>query len=720
MSKPDSHPWIDAQLRRVPVPDGLVERLREVALADDAGLDDALCGVSVPEGFAGRLRWSIAADDSGLDALLRDVPVPYRVLRNLRATPGYRLTLQRMANWVVAATLLVAIGLSYLGAAMGLLIAGLPMRPEPQPELAWFVTGELLPDMSENALGVVQIESLAEAAPSEGASGASRDDEWPQPPALMDLTTPSTPLPSGREREFAHRLPGGLDPMLDVTPYRWGLSALGAHEPFDEPPAWREARALRPRGIPAPTVAGFDSRVWIRHRVFPFVSTAADESLRSVSVPLNVGTESFELTRRSVAEGRLPPPDRIHPEEFLAALDYGFPQPVEKSARVSLFGGPSPFLPGAFVLQAGVQAAELASPPRPPVHVILAVDVSAGFRGEQRISILRHAMDELCRRLLPDDRLSLVAFHRRAEVVAERAGPEDAERLQAALDRVVGEGATNPGAGLAAAYALANTPDRSQPELRPLVVLYTDGAPELPLGTSARLERHVSEAAAAGIQLHVVASRSATETFNAQLEGFASSGSGRLWPADDSRQFARVLQEAMTGQSQRVAENVRLSIRFKPKAVPFYRLLGHEPGAATMDADGVLHAGESGTVLFDVFLRPDLSPGEIIATAELSWREPGGGLHQQETVVLRRRDVPATWIESAASWQAAVAAAEAGELLRRSIYTQLRPRPGTLANLAEFLEQVDSELWQEPSFRELANVVRQAVRARPHRGGGTN
>ena len=65
----------------------------------------------------------------------------------------------------------------------------------------------------------------------------------------------------------------------------------------------------------------------------------------------------------------------------------------------------------------------------------------------------------------------------------------------------------------------------------------------------------------------------------------------------------------------------------------------------------------------------------------------------------------------------ALAVAEAGELLRGSVYTQLRPRPGTLAAMADLLEQLDTEVWQEPSFRDFAEVVRGAIKARPYRGG---
>lgn len=713
MFKPNPHPWIDAQLRSVPVPEDLPQHLRAVTLGD-ADLDDQLRGVPLPSRLTGRLRFAVAGDDDGIDALLREVHVPYRVVQKLRAAPGYRLRFQRIAGWVAAASLAVAIGLSYFGAAMGLLIAGLPAPPQPAPELAWYVAGELMPDLSDATLDVMQLEVLSE--------GGGEGEEWaawppvevPEPPLLARRSPPPSPY---RFDEFTlfSRQQGVVDPFLDSTPARWGV--FGAHEPFDEPGGWQEAQSIRPRGIPAPTVAGFNSSILVRFGVFPFVPTAADESLHSVSVPLNVSTESFDSTRHSVTEGRLPAPERVRTEEFLAALDYPFPQPSANGVRVSLFGGPSPFVPGAFVLQGGVQAAEVAVVPRPPVHLVLVVDVSSGNRRRHRLSIVRRALADLCRQLGTEDRISLVAYDRHAEVIAERAGRDHAEQLQNALRGFSGRGATNPGAGLTAAYVLAHDAGEFLPATQPLVVLLSDELGNLPIGAAARIERRLSEAAAEGIRLHVVASGPAPDPLNVQLQSLAAAGSGRVWVAEDARRLGWVLREIVSGQPQVVAEDVRLTLRFDPRSVPFYRLLGHEPGAKTLESGCVLYSGQSGTALFDVRLRQGLTAGDVLATAELTWREPGSDRRERETAVIRLGDLPATLVESPLPLQAAMVAAETGELLRRSVYTQLRPRPGSLAGVVELLDQLDTELWQNPSFCDFAEVVQGAIKARPHRGG---
>ena len=89
MQSPD--PNLDARLRAVPLPEGLVARLRQTALADDDGLDAALREMPLPAGFSKRLRSiplaDTAASDEEFDAALGEVPVPAGLLGKLRHIP---------------------------------------------------------------------------------------------------------------------------------------------------------------------------------------------------------------------------------------------------------------------------------------------------------------------------------------------------------------------------------------------------------------------------------------------------------------------------------------------------------------------------------------------------------------------------------------------------------------------------------------------------------
>ena len=67
--------WIDRQLRRIPLPAGLLRRLRRIAETDETLADESLSDGSSPGG-----SWSSAA----LDAALRNVPLPHGLRTRLK------------------------------------------------------------------------------------------------------------------------------------------------------------------------------------------------------------------------------------------------------------------------------------------------------------------------------------------------------------------------------------------------------------------------------------------------------------------------------------------------------------------------------------------------------------------------------------------------------------------------------------------------------------
>ena len=122
---PTSDFKLDALLRAVTVPSGLLERLLTLPYADDAGLDEAVRDVELPEGLLLRLAAIPLADDAGLDEALRNVPLPRELETSFRRhahRTGVRRKLRpidralRISRIAMAASLVIAVSLS-LGSA---------------------------------------------------------------------------------------------------------------------------------------------------------------------------------------------------------------------------------------------------------------------------------------------------------------------------------------------------------------------------------------------------------------------------------------------------------------------------------------------------------------------------------------------------------------------------------------------------------------------------
>ena len=122
--------------------------------------------------------------------------------------------------------------------------------------------------------------------------------------------------------QFAHF--GQIDPFLDVRPYRWPDDGLASRE-YDLLPELKKVPGPQPLGINPPLVPAFDLRYYIKYRMFPFVQPAAHAKLQTSVVPLGIDAASYELTRRYLEDGQLPPADAIRTEDFLAAIDYAYP-----------------------------------------------------------------------------------------------------------------------------------------------------------------------------------------------------------------------------------------------------------------------------------------------------------------------------------------------------------------------------------------------------------
>lgn len=705
----------DAELRAVPIPQGLLDRLGRSALADDEGLDAAIRELPVPTGLVRRLRRLALLTDEGLDAALRELPVPVELSGRLRKVSNSRVRLARLPQWAAAASLLAAIGFSYFGAMLGFLLSAYPYYSAELPganPISTFTArfsdrqGQPEPDLS---LAVLPGSGGPENGPFAG----------PQAPVPeIVLAGPQPPKPPARSELselFSDR--SGADLFLDVGLHYWGVSTT--HRLFDDLPEPELVAGLIPRGIDWPLVPGSNPHILIIYGVHPFVSPASGPQLRSGRVPLGVDSSSYELTRRYLEEGQLPPPNVVRTEEFLAAVDYGFTRPKRRAMELSAAAGPSPFGgPGLRLVQIGVQARQLQPEDHQPTYLILAVDVSTSMRWGGRLEMIRGQLSELVGRLGPEDRISLVTFGQQAQVLAEEAGRDEAEELLAVLEVLSAEGSTNVGAGLREAYAVASR--AAAPPRNPLrVVLLTDGLAGFGPGTAAKIQQRLADAAGRGIRLDVIDLGQEQEP-DPQLASFARSGGGKVHRATSGARLRWALQEIVTGRAQLVAADARLKVTFNPKTVLEYRLLGHEAmamaGLVPAQPEADFHSGQSATALYEVRLNPK-GPQEV-ARVELTWRDPGQSKLQRVSRTVHRKNFGSSFVDARVSLQEAALVAEAAEVLRKSPYAlSFRESPSTgLARVLRLAERVDTRLYERPTFVDFVSLLEQAEKAKPYRG----
>jgi hypothetical protein len=741
MSTTDSK--LDAELRNVRVPDGLLDRLVALPLAGDDGIDEIVRDVAIPPRL---LKWLEAIPLTepipdcwaALDEALRNVPVPddlvpscrhfaRRFVSRLKGRPIDRV--MRISRFAMAASLILAVSLS-LGSAMlmSLVING--------------IGGRLPPTMVAKDKPPRPIEEKERLEASWGMEqGAGSRDQGLPAQRQIEFAALDGGEAAVRDQLALGTLPSGADPWAVPS----SEPVLGNNNWDKLPDLMIRPSDLGSHGLDWPIVPGDNRQFLIRYGFHPFVSPTANLRLQTCQMPLAVEPLSYELTRRYLERNELPPEKRVRTEEFLAAVDYNFARPKNQSLGLVAAGGPSPISgEGYCLLQVGVQARESYPGRHDPKHLVFLVDTSTSMRWGSRMEIVRRALGYLPEIVGPDDRLSLVAFNQAAHVLVEslaeqnNAGHRNAlPQFAAAADSLTAGGGTNIIGGLREAYSVARqTLGDGRPAAR--VVLLTDGLlPEL-AQSGEELQRLVTEAAQQNIPLDVIDLGQQRDA-NPQVAALSQAGRGTVHRAVSSEQVRWALREIVTGRSQVVARAARLQVTFNPKSVLEYRLVGHESG----DWDGLLpgpleadfHEGQAATALFEVRIAPEgparSSQGEWLASVDLGWYPPdgvpkyvrGGGLAgktaQRTRITIERRQVAASLTTSAPSLQEAAVVAYTAEVLRRSPFIfQSGSRlttPKALYRAIELSGQTDSQLLLRPSFEQFVAMIRQGMKAHPAR-----
>lgn len=623
----DADRQLDDDLRRVPLPESLRAALTPEALFTDAAIDRLVASVSVPPGLAARVRAAAHAGDaaarngivdltrfSAAGGAPRRLELPGADVSVRRRRGG--LTILREAGRVAA-----ALGLAFLLATAGVgtsrwLEYGAPGIPPKQtagtrgaPSARRVMPNR--PDASGSTTQTAAAEKFG-AEPSVDPPGSSDPERvvavGDEESRMTDDTADS--------------------PLATVAASPAPLRVRGAAVPFgDEPAAMTVVELPRDARRHVPTSAAFDLAFEMAHGESPFVNPAADSSLAIDHPPLTLATDGLErlLWAEADRRGRTP---RIRAEEILAAMppppDLAGPasEPMRlginavRSGR-TLNGMPTMFLEVA-ALAVGDRRHNAA-----PLRATLILDQAAAGDSRAWPRICR-GVEAVASRLGPADRISVVLCGRQPRVAVRDADPATLaaaaanwEVLPAVvssdLDAAV-EAARKAGLmdGRTVVVAHGATLDRCRGDVPQLLASWhaalaqTGGDPR---------------AAVPADVMRFLVLDPATPAPSAAAE--ATFGRTSL----DAVAIRRDLLREVLGEDTLVAGQCSLEVRFDPRRVAAYRLVGHrqtvvESLAKSTPSPLDLHAGETVRAVYEVV--PRTAGATELATARLTWRTPQG------------------------------------------------------------------------------------------------
>ena len=422
---------------------------------------------------------------------------------------------------------------------------------------------------------------------------------------------------------------------------------------------------------------------------------------------LNVSDVSFKLAAASLEKGILPEPATVRTEEFINAFDYRDAEPTG-SAPIAFAWDRAryPFAHDRDLVRFSVKTAASGRQPGRPLNLVLLLDNSGSMERADRLRIRQECLRVLASQLQTNDRVSVVAFARTAQLWVDGLPGAQGGELPQRVGSLAPEGGTNLEEAMNLAYRTAVRHYLAEGVNR--VVLLTDGAANLGDVAPESLKKKVEENRRQGIALDCFGI--GWDGYNDDLlEVLARNGDGRYGFVNTPEAATSDFAGQLAGALKVAASDVKLQVEFNPRRVTAYRQMGYAKHQLkkeqfrdnTVDA-AEIGAAEAGNALYVVQVNPR---GEgPLGTVRVRFKIPGTGDYREHEWPVPYDGAAKPLEQSAFPMRLATTAAAFSEWLVSSPYAaEVSPD-----RLLTYLSGVPESCPADPRPKKLEWMIRQA------------
>ena len=436
-------------------------------------------------------------------------------------------------------------------------------------------------------------------------------------------------------------------------------------------------------------------------------TNAAKEPVSTFS--LHVSDVSFRLAQAALARGEAPDPDRIRPEEFYNAFNYGDPAPATgEKITCRIEQAIHPVLQQRNLVRIAMKVAATGRGAGTPLRLTVLLDTSGSMEREDRAATVRRAMEVLVSLLGPNDRITLIGFARQPRLLADQLPGDQASQMLDLIARTPAEGGTNIEEALKLGGELARR--HRTPQAQNRIVLLTDGAANLGNAIPAQLAAQVEALRQQGIAFDACGV-GLDGLDDAMLEALTRQGDGRYYVLDTPEAADAGFARQLAGAFRPAAENVKVQVRFNPARVGNYRLIGFEQHRLReedfrndkVDA-AELAAEEAAVALYQIEVLPqgDGELGEVF----VRFRDPATGTMVERSWTMPYDPSVRPFDRATPTMQLAGTAALLAEKLRGgALAEQIK-----LSDFVPVMTALRSHYRQEARVQELAAMFEQMRR----------
>jgi len=317
---------------------------------------------------------------------------------------------------------------------------------------------------------------------------------------------------------------------------------------------------------------------------------------------LNINKASYSNVRRFINMHSPVPPDAVRTEEMLNYFNLRYREPAKgEDFRMESQLTGCPWDMEKQLLFVNVNARKIDLDKVPPGNFVFLIDVSGSMDLPNRLPLLKAAFQMLVRHLRDKDTVSIVTYGGTVGIWMQPTSGAEKEKIIQRIEELNANGDTPGEAAIMTAYQLAKNTFIQGGSNR--VILATDGDFNVGLTSEKAMDDLITKERQSGVYLTCLGVGMGNFK-DSKLETLAKRGNGNFAYLDDLQEAEKVLVKELTQTFYAVADDVYMNIRFNPKYVKEYRLVGFDNRRDAVNNLSIdLEGGEigSGNSLMAVF-----------------------------------------------------------------------------------------------------------------------
>ncbi|MBP7398467.1 MAG: von Willebrand factor type A domain-containing protein [Chitinophagales bacterium] len=323
---------------------------------------------------------------------------------------------------------------------------------------------------------------------------------------------------------------------------------------------------------------------------------------------IDVDNASYSNIRRFISNNQAPPKDAVRIEEMINYFDYNYAHPTgEHPFEINTEISDCPWNPETKLIMIGLQGKDIDYSKADPSNLVFLIDVSGSMSQENKLPLVKTALNKLIENLDEKDRIAIVVYAGAAGLVLPSTPATQKQKINDALNALQSGGSTAGGAGIELAYKTAMENFIEGGNNR--VILCTDGDFNIGSSGNADMVRLIEEKRKSGVFLTICGFGMGNYK-DSKMEGIANNGNGNYYYIDNENEAKKVFVTDMRGTLFTIAKDVKIQVEFNPAKVAEYRLIGYENRLLNnedFDNDakdaGELGAGHRVTAMYEVKLK---------------------------------------------------------------------------------------------------------------------